>query len=149
MRWAAASLARSLRKANTGAACRLRRRRSRPKAKSASQQRPPPAPITKPDRGRTTKWRHRMTSPAAKMTARRLTPCGEACIRSCGDGDPGNFDCDGVKAARAKGLPLCPDVSGGQPDTFATGWCTGHRVQRQRNQNAVGDRYVFIFAAYM
>ena len=87
--------------------------------------------------------------PGGENDGQKADALWEACIRSCGDGDPGNFDCDGVKAARAKGLPLCPDVSGGQPDTFATGWCTGHRVQRQRNQNAVGDRYVFIFAAYM
>lgn len=66
----------------------------------------------------------------------------EACIRSCGDGDTGNFDCDGVRSARDMGLSLCPDVSGGQPDTFATGWCTGHIIQRQRWQNAVGDRCV-------
>lgn len=63
----------------------------------------------------------------------------EACIRSCG-GTPGDFDCEGVKSARANGVPLCPDVSATQPDSFAEGWCTGHVVQRQRWQDAVGDR---------
>ena len=66
----------------------------------------------------------------------------EACIRSCGDGDPHNFDCDGVKSAQANGLAICPDVSGTQSSSFAVGWCTGHIVQRQRWQDGIGDRYV-------
>lgn len=67
----------------------------------------------------------------------------EACVRGCGGDDVGNFECDGVKSIRKKGIPLCPDVSATQPDAFKPGWCTGHITQRQRWQNAVGDRYVF------
>ena len=83
------------------------------------------------------------TIPGGENDGQKANALWEACIRSCGDGDTGNFDCDGVRSAKEQGLSLCPDVSGTQPDSFATGWCTGHIIQRQRWQNDIGDRYVF------
>lgn len=62
----------------------------------------------------------------------------EACIRSCPE-DAEKLDCEGVKNAQAKGVPLCPDTA--RKHDFKDGWCTAHIIQRQRWQGAVGNRY--------
>ncbi|SPO07761.1 uncharacterized protein DNG_10456 [Cephalotrichum gorgonifer] len=64
----------------------------------------------------------------------------EACIRSCPKSTD-SLDCEGVKNALDKGVPLCPDVA--RKHDFKEGWCTAHIIQRQRWQGAVGDRFKF------
>ena len=64
----------------------------------------------------------------------------EACVRSCPKAAD-DLDCEGVKSALEKDVPLCPDVSSKQD--FKDGWCTAHIIQRQRWQGIVGDRCVF------